>query len=186
MLLGLVRGDDNVACKVLKALGIEPSDIRSEALLVAQKGDEHLGEDMQLSGTSKRVIDLSYSEAKELGNDFIGTEHLLLALSRESGSLGAKILDKFGFNIDLAREHIKTLQEVGAKVSTAPSAQPQQAIGNVWYLTLENARVAQEVPGTEHILLALLKSEGDAATVLANLGITLEAVEQEIRKLRQA
>src|SRR5206468_7750615 len=83
LLLGLVRENDSVAARILDRMGVSLSRIRSEVERQVQRGDGKLGQDMQLTPGGKRVIDLSYEEARRLSNNYIGTEHLLLGLIRD-------------------------------------------------------------------------------------------------------
>src|SRR5713101_5220218 len=84
LLLGLVRENDNVAARILEGrLGISLSSIRQETEKQVTRGPGNLGKDMQLAPRAKRMIDLAYDEARNLSNNYIGTEHLLLGLIRE-------------------------------------------------------------------------------------------------------
>src|SRR4051794_35234007 len=83
MVLGLVRESDSVAARILDRLEIELPRIRAEIERQVTRGHGNLGQDMQLTPRAKRVIDLAYEEARQLQNNYIGTEHLLLALIRE-------------------------------------------------------------------------------------------------------
>jgi hypothetical protein len=84
LLLGLVRENDNVAARILeRRLGISLSSIRQETEKQLTRGDAVPGQDMQLTPRAKRMIDLAYEEARNLSNNYIGTEHLLLGLILE-------------------------------------------------------------------------------------------------------
>ena len=91
LLLGLIRENDNVAARILDRLGVSLARIRSEIERQVAHGDGRLGQDMQLTPRAKRVIDLAYDEAQQLGNNYIGTEHLLLGLIREGEGLAGRI-----------------------------------------------------------------------------------------------
>ena len=80
ILLGLVREDDSAAARILKHMGIPLGRIRSGIERQLSAGQSNLGQDMQLTPRAKRVIDLAYEEARQLQNNYIGTEHILLAL----------------------------------------------------------------------------------------------------------
>jgi hypothetical protein len=84
LLLGLVRENDNVAARILEGrLGISLSSIRQETEKQVPRGPGNLGQDMQLTPRAKQMIDLAYEEARNLSNNYIGTEHVLLGLIRE-------------------------------------------------------------------------------------------------------
>jgi ATP-dependent Clp protease ATP-binding subunit ClpA len=67
-------------------MGVSLGRVRSEIERQVAKGDGKMGPDMQLTPRAKRVIDLAYDEARQLGNNHIGTEHFLLGLIREGGT----------------------------------------------------------------------------------------------------
>ena len=89
LLLGLVRENDSVAARILDRLGVPLGRIRSDIERQVTRGHGNLGQDMQLTPRAKRVIDLAYEEARQLNNNYIGTEHLLLGLIREGDGLAA-------------------------------------------------------------------------------------------------
>jgi hypothetical protein len=123
LLLGLVREYDSVAGKILTRLGISQSDVQAETNRHVTRGEGNMGQDMQLTPRSKRVIDLAYEEARLLENNYIGTEHLLLGLAREGDGLGFRVLRDLGCTLERARAVIRQMQ---AKPGEAPS-QPEPA-----------------------------------------------------------
>jgi ATP-dependent Clp protease ATP-binding subunit ClpC len=66
---------------------------------------------MALTPRAKRVIDLAYDEARNLNNNYIGTEHLLLGLIREGDGLAGRVLNKLGVPLDRARSEVMALQD---------------------------------------------------------------------------
>ena len=113
LLLGLVRENDSVAARILDKLGVSLGRIRSEIERQVTRGDGRLGQDMQLTPRAKRVIDLAYDEARQLNNNYIGTEHLLLGLIREGEGLAGRVLSKLGVDLDRTRREVTSLQEGG-------------------------------------------------------------------------
>ena len=111
LLLGLVRENDSVAAKILDTMGVSLGVIRSEITRQVTRGDGRLGQDMQLTPRAKRVIDLAYDEARQLSNNYIGTEHLLLGLIREGEGLAGRVLTKLGVELERTRREIMTLQD---------------------------------------------------------------------------
>ena len=99
LLLGLVRENDSVAARILDRIGVSLGRIRSEIERQVARGDGRLGQDMQLTPRAKRVIDLAYDEARQLNNNYIGTEHLLLGLIREGEGLAGRVLSKLGVDL---------------------------------------------------------------------------------------
>ncbi|MBV9850377.1 MAG: ornithine carbamoyltransferase [Armatimonadetes bacterium] len=110
LLLGLVRENDSVAARILDRIGVSLGRIRSEIERQVSRGDGRLGQDMQLTPRAKRVIDLAYDEARQLNNNYIGTEHLLLGLIREGEGLAGRVLSKLGVDLDRTRAEVIDLQ----------------------------------------------------------------------------
>lgn len=113
LLLGLVRENDSVAARILDRIGVQLGRIRSEIERQVARGDGRLGQDMQLTPRAKRVIDLAYDEARQLNNNYIGTEHLLLGLIREGEGLAGRVLSKLSVDLDRTRREVMHLQEGG-------------------------------------------------------------------------
>jgi len=124
LLLGLVRESDSVAARILDRLGVSLQRIRAEIERYASRGDIRHGAEMQLTSRAKRVIDLAYDEARQLNNNYIGTEHLLLGLIREGEGLAARVLNKLGVDLDRARREVMNLQEHEGQ--SAPSSSRSQ------------------------------------------------------------
>lgn len=111
LLLGLVRENDSVAARILDRLGVPLGRIRSDVERQVTRGHGNLGQDMQLTPRAKRVIDLAYEEARQLNNNYIGTEHLLLGLIRDGDGLAARVLVKLGANLERTRREVYAMQE---------------------------------------------------------------------------
>ena len=127
LLLGLVRENDSVAARILDRIGVSLGRIRSEIERQVARGDGRLGQDMQLTPRAKRVIDLAYDEARQLNNNYIGTEHLLLGLIREGEGLAGRVLSKLGVDLDRTRREVMHLQEGGGEGGAAGGGNRQAA-----------------------------------------------------------
>src|SRR5881275_92189 len=111
ILLGLVRENDSVAARILARLSVPLGDIRADIEKQVTRGHGNLGQDMQLTPRAKRVIDLAYEEARQLNNNYIGTEHLLLGLIRGGDGLAARVLVKQGADLERTRREVYAMQE---------------------------------------------------------------------------
>lgn len=120
LLLGLVRESDSVAARILDRLGVSLQRIRNEIERYATRGEARPSQEMALTSRAKRVIDLAYDEARQLNNNYIGTEHLLLGLIREGEGLAARVLHKLGVDLERARREVMNIQEHESH-STAPT-----------------------------------------------------------------
>ena len=117
ILLGLVRENDCVAARILDNMGVSTSRIRSEIERQVMRSEGRIGQDMQLTPRAKQVIDLAYDEAKQLNNNYIGTEHLLLGAIREGEGLAGRVLAKLGVELERVREEVQKLQDANTTVS---------------------------------------------------------------------
>jgi ATP-dependent Clp protease ATP-binding subunit ClpC len=111
LLLGLVRENDSVAARILERLGVNLGRVRQEIERQVARGDGRLGQEMQLTPRAKRVIDLAYEEARQLNNNYIGTEHLLLGLVRESEGIAGRVLARLGVDLERTRREVMALQD---------------------------------------------------------------------------
>ncbi|MBP6965501.1 MAG: ATP-dependent Clp protease ATP-binding subunit [Armatimonadetes bacterium] len=119
LLLGLVRENDCVAARILDRMGVSLNRIKSEVEGQVTRGEGRLGQDMQLTPRAKRVIDLAYDEARQLNNNYIGTEHLLLGLIREGEGLAARVLGKLGVDLERTRREVTGLQDTDTTTQSA-------------------------------------------------------------------
>jgi len=103
ILLGLVREEEGVAARVLVNLGVALSKVRSAVEFIIGRGEKPGSEEIGLSPRAKRVIELAIDEARHLGHNYIGTEHLLLGLLREGEGIAASVLDSFGITLERGR-----------------------------------------------------------------------------------
>jgi len=103
LLLGLVKEDQGVAVKVLRELGVEPMQVVKAIERAVGKGDRPPYGKPTLAPRTKRVIELSVEEARLMGHQYIGTEHLLLGLVREGEGIAVNVLRSLGVSLDKVR-----------------------------------------------------------------------------------
>ena len=120
ILLGLLREDEGVGAKVLANLGVSLGKARSAVEFIIGRGEKPSAGEIGLTPRAKRVIELAIDEARHLGHNYIGTEHLLLGLLREGGGVAADVLDSFG--ITLERTRSETLRVLGEGATRAKPA----------------------------------------------------------------
>lgn len=130
LLLGLVRESDSVAARVLEKLGVSLSRIRAEVEKQLPRGDARPSQDMTLTPRAKRVIDLAYDEARNLNNNYIGTEHLLLGLIREGDGLAGRVLAKLGVELEKARREVMALQDNETQTKAGSSSRSSNTAGS--------------------------------------------------------
>jgi ATP-dependent Clp protease ATP-binding subunit ClpC len=129
ILLGLAREEEGVAAKVLSNLGVGLSKVRAAVGFVIGRGEKPSPGDTGLTPRAKRVIELAIDEARHLGHNYIGTEHLLLGLLREGEGVAADILDSLGVTLERVRaETIRVLTETSPKGRAARTASRTPAL----------------------------------------------------------
>jgi len=110
ILLGLIRENEGIAANALKNSGIDLARVRQEVEKAVGRGQvaSFLGQ-VPVTVRAKRTLQLAAEEARQLGHDYLGTEHLLLGLTRDKESLGAQILISLGVDLDQLRQEIINL-----------------------------------------------------------------------------
>jgi len=103
LLLGLVRENGGIAGAVLHNLGVEIKKVRSAVVFIIGRGDRGVPGALALTPRTKKVIELAADEARHLGHDYIGTEHLLLGLAREGEGIAAGVLQSLGVSLQNVR-----------------------------------------------------------------------------------
>ena len=133
---------------------------------------------------ARNVVVLAQQEARLLRHNYIGTEHILLGLARESDGLAAKALDALGIGLEAVREQVVELTGRGQKSPSGHIPFTPRA-KKVLELSLREAlQFGHNYIGTEHILLGLIREgEGVAAQVLVTLGGDLSAIRQQVIRL---
>ncbi len=123
ILLGIVREGEGVASKVLESLHISPERIRAEIESAIGRGDRTPFEEVAFTPRAKKVLELALDEARRLGHNYIGTEHLLLGLIREGEGVAARVLEAMGADLERVRAQVVyLLGEEGTSTYTRPSS----------------------------------------------------------------
>jgi len=123
ILLGLIREEEGVAAKVLVNMSVTLSKVRSAVEYIIGRGEKATTGEIGLTPRAKRVIELAIDEARRLGHNYIGTEHLLLGLLHEGEGVAAGVLESFGITLEQARaEVVRALSQTAAKPKAARPA----------------------------------------------------------------
>ncbi len=131
---------------------------------------------------SRRVVVLAQEEARMLGHNHIGSEHLLLGLLHEQGTIAADVLASAGITVEAARSQVEELAGPGDKLRPSGHIPFTQRAKKILELSLREALEQRKTYiGTEHILLALMRdADGTGARVLERLGGSLPALRQQV------
>jgi ATP-dependent Clp protease ATP-binding subunit ClpC len=106
ILLGIVREGEGVASKVLESLNISPERVRAEIESAIGRGERTPHEEVTFTPRAKKVLELALDEARRLGHNYIGTEHLLLGLIREGEGVAARVLEAMGADLERVRSQV--------------------------------------------------------------------------------
>ncbi|TVU16232.1 hypothetical protein EJB05_39784, partial [Eragrostis curvula] len=122
ILLGLIGEGTGIAAKVLKSMGINLKDARVEVEKIIGRGSGFVAVEIPFTPRAKRVLELSLEEARQLGHNYIGSEHLLLGLLREGEGVAARVLESLGADPNNIRggtsgQKMPTLEEYGTNLT---------------------------------------------------------------------
>src|SRR6056297_695454 len=135
------------------------------------------------SNRVRDVISYSREEAIRLGHDYIGTEHLLLGVIREGEGIAVKILRNLGADLLKLKKAIEdTVRSTGGTLTVGNIPLTKQAEKVLKITYLEAKLYKSDVIGTEHLLLSLLRDDGNIAAQILQQGfsITYDAVRSEL------
>ena len=136
----------------------------------------------KFSERSRKVLTVSQEEALLFNHDYIGPEHFLLSLIRDSKNTACKVLTNLGVDLSKVRAAIEFLLVRGEKPVTAEVGLTPHA-KRVIELAIDECRYQKvSIIGTEHLLLGILREGGVAAGVLQSLGVTVEKARAEVWK----
>jgi len=125
LLLGLVREGEGVAARVLENMNVELAKVRTAVEFIIGRGDRPVVGEVGLTPRAKRVIELAIDEARRLGHNYIGTEHLLLGLVREGEGIAAGVLESLGVNLDKVRHEV--IRVLSQSSSSGPAQETKRA-----------------------------------------------------------
>jgi ATP-dependent Clp protease ATP-binding subunit ClpC len=121
ILLGLIGEGTGVAAKVLKSMGVNLKDARIEVEKIIGRGSGFVAVEIPFTPRAKRVLELSLEEARQLGHNYIGTEHLLLGLIREGEGVAARVLENLGVDLTKVRTQVIRMLGETAEVTSGAS-----------------------------------------------------------------
>ncbi|QIZ71905.1 ATP-dependent Clp protease ATP-binding subunit [Oxynema aestuarii] len=121
ILLGLIGEGTGVAAKVLKSMGVNLKDARIEVEKIIGRGSGFVAVEIPFTPRAKRVLELSLEEARQLGHNYIGTEHLLLGLIREGEGVAARVLENLGVDLSKVRTQVIRMLGETAEVTAGSS-----------------------------------------------------------------
>lgn len=188
LFLGLVREGNGLAAVALQNLGLDLDHVRDHVDRLVGVGGGASRHELEFTPRAIQVLtEEALHVSKQLGHNYVGTEHILLALLKEGEGIPARCLHDHNIAVEDVRNWVL------ASVSASPAKAPPPA-GDLPYterllrevLPLaadEAADLGDDHIGTEHLLLGILRlGKGRAAELLATRGVTPEWVREELRR----
>ncbi len=138
----------------------------------------------KFSERARRVLSLAQEEAQRFNHNYIGTEHVLLGLARETEGVAARVLVNLGVELSKIRSAVEFIIGRGERPATGEIGLTPRAKRVIELAVDEARRLNHHYIGTEHLLIGLMREgEGVAAGVLESLGITLDKVRSETSRI---
>jgi ATP-dependent Clp protease ATP-binding subunit ClpC len=119
VLLGLIGEGTGIGPKVLKAMDVNLKDARIEVEKIIGRGSGFVAVEIPFTPRAKRVLELALDEARQLGHNYIGTEHLLLGLIREGDGVAARVLENLGLDLSRVRSAVIRALGDGAEIPSS-------------------------------------------------------------------
>ncbi len=130
LLLGLIREGDGVAARALESLGISLQPVRQEVEEITGRGQQVPSEQIPFTPRSKKVLELSLRESLQLGQDHVGTEHILLGLIREGDGVAAQVLVRLGADLNRVRQQV--IELVSDPRPQSGRRPPREVVPVIW------------------------------------------------------
>jgi len=145
LLLGIVREGEGIAAKVLSKLDLDFEQIQSavESLVGPTGGTLTIGE-IPFTPRAKRVLELAIEEARLLGHNYVGTEHLLLGLIREGEGVAARVLTELGVDRKRVREEVLKLLGPTSSMKTREGKKEKSETPNLDQFGRDLTQMAKE------------------------------------------
>nr|YP_010197057.1 Clp protease ATP binding subunit [Crassiphycus corneus]YP_010197261.1 Clp protease ATP binding subunit [Crassiphycus crassissimus]YP_010199271.1 Clp protease ATP binding subunit [Crassiphycus usneoides]UAD84861.1 Clp protease ATP binding subunit [Crassiphycus corneus]UAD85065.1 Clp protease ATP binding subunit [Crassiphycus crassissimus]UAD85268.1 Clp protease ATP binding subunit [Crassiphycus crassissimus]UAD88720.1 Clp protease ATP binding subunit [Crassiphycus usneoides] len=118
ILLGLIGEGTGIAAQVLKSMNVNLKDARIEVEKIIGRGSGFVAVEIPFTPRAKRVLELSLEEARQLGHNYIGTEHLLMGLVREGEGVAARVLENLAVNVASIRTEVIQMLGDNTEAST--------------------------------------------------------------------
>jgi ATP-dependent Clp protease ATP-binding subunit ClpA len=190
LLLGLIRDGDGLGIAMLKKLAVDIAAVKAETEKVVAVGHEFSPRsEIPFTAGAKRVLQCAILEARSLGHNYIGTEHLLLGLIREGEGIASLVLRDFGVSVAAAKA--QALELLGERQVQAASGGPprwfeglsERALKVIILAREEAVRLGHPSVGPEHLFLGLIRDEdGVPIAALKRLNVDIAALKSGIEK----
>jgi len=138
----------------------------------------------KFSERARRVLSLAQEEAQRFNHNYIGTEHILLGLVRETDGVAARVLSSLNVELSKVRSAVEFIIGRGERPSPGDIGLTPRAKKVIELAVDEARRLSHHYIGTEHLLIGIMREgEGVAAGVLESLGVSLDKVRAETTRI---
>jgi ATP-dependent Clp protease ATP-binding subunit ClpC len=185
ILLGLLREGTGVAANVLKNLGADVANLRSQVERLVPIGPEIApGGEVAQTAQGKEVLDYATEESQNLHHNWVGTEHILLGLLRQQGGPAARTLANLGISVEKVRSELLLLLGDDAGALAAMGQESGFKEGNmIEFLGGEHARKARGFLGPHAVDQMIRQAITMCWIMLPDDKRSISTVESEIRRL---
>src|SRR6187431_1965103 len=151
ILLGLIHEGEGVAAKALESLSISLDGVREQVQEIIGQGQQAPSGHIPFTPRAKKVLELSLRESLQLGHNYIGTEHILLALIAEGEGVASQMLTQQGLAlstvrtkvIQLLQGYVKQTAEASSDVDSVPLGAPSENLPKTGALQMAIVRAHQ-------------------------------------------
>lgn len=191
ILLGLIGEGTGIAARRLASAGVTLDGTRAEVIRIIGHGNQQVGDEVPFTPRAKRIIEFAFQESHRLGNNYVGTEHLLFAILKEEQGVAYHALKNLGVDIELLKGQLQAIFDA-IQVKTLPVEDIATAEKKPFDLTVEATKALERANeearllgrnfvAREQILLGLIAGSADvAAQVLRECGVQLERARAEV------
>ena len=184
ILLGLLSIPDSIGARALRQLGLTSEMVRSDVESMIGRGKDNPTGHIPFTPRAKKVLELALREALKLSHNYIGTEHILLALVREGEGVAAQVLSNHIEDLRNIRAVVLGLLSGGKEGETTQVHKPKSTTAAEEVVSTAEALAGGAPIGSHHLLEALIRAEGSMAyKVLTSFGVDPEAVAAKIDEL---
>jgi ATP-dependent Clp protease ATP-binding subunit ClpC len=180
LLMGLLREEEGVAAQVLASLGVTEELARAQIVRVIGSGDEASLGQIPFTPRAKDVLELSLRESLGLGDDYIGTEHILLGLVAEGEGVAMRVLQDLGVDGRTVRDAVTD----GLFSPDTSQAKLRQAAARAVERATEIAAAAGRPVDASDLIVALAEGDEIAREVLGQY-VSLEELQQRLEEARR-
>jgi ATP-dependent Clp protease ATP-binding subunit ClpA len=186
LLLGLTCEEDSLAARALQSIDVTHERARAAVVRAVGLGEQAGTGQIPFTPRAKKVLELSLREALGLGDNYIGTEHILLGVLRENKGAGTDVLRDLDADVEKVRDELLRLR------AETPAAEPHNVELDVEDLDLtprvrqllieaaEGAREARRAEVDERDLLEAMLADQSIARVLSGLGVEVSRLRERL------